>query len=333
MLAARYKPGSRTLSLEDIPKPTPGPLEVVLKIKAAGICHSDLHVLHGEVPFQGTFTMGHEACGEIEEEGSSVTGHFKKGTLYAVHGPNPCGECSNCRSGHDNLCFSPTRQYIGIGADGAYAEYLKVPARNIVEVPEGISAEVAAVSTDAVLTPYHALKTLGNVRTNNTVLLLGLGGLGMNGVQVALALGAKVVACDLREGSLEAAKKLGAHEVYNSKDLEIQLKGRSFDVVIDFVGAESTFLQAQTFIKPGGTIVVVGLAAAKLPVLTLPLANFQVRVQGSFWGTHEEMKEIFELIKEKKISPQVEVGKLKDVNHWLEELSAGNIKSRMALIP
>ncbi|MEK2687670.1 zinc-binding dehydrogenase [Bdellovibrio sp. GT3] len=333
MFAARYIPGEHKLKIEDIPKPTAGPREVVLKIRAAGICHSDLHVLHGEVSYDHPFTMGHEACGEIVEEGADVKGQFKKNTLYAVHGPNPCGDCDFCRAGKDNLCDSPTRQFIGLGTDGAYAEYLKVPARNIVEVPAGISAEVAAVATDAVLTPYHAMKTLGEVQTNSSVLVIGLGGLGMNGVQIGLALGAKVVASDLREESLALAKQMGVQEAYNSKDLDTKIKNRKFDVVVDFVGAEATFKTAQNYVKNGGTIVLVGLGAMTVPVSTIAFASFQLRVQGSFWGTHQEMKEIFELIAQKKINPQVETGKMNEVNHWLTELSEGKIKSRMALLP
>ncbi|KYG68014.1 alcohol dehydrogenase [Bdellovibrio bacteriovorus] len=333
MFAARYVPGEKKLSLTDIPKPRPGPRDVLLKIRAAGICHSDLHVLAGEVPYPHTFTMGHEACGEVVEKGNEVSADIKVGGLYAVHGPNPCGDCTYCRTGHDNLCNGPGRTFVGLGQDGAYADYLVVPARNVVEVPKGVSPEVAAVATDAVLTPYHAIKTLGEVQTNSKVLVIGLGGLGINGVQVAVALGAKVTATDLRESSLELAKKFGANETVNSKEIDKKIKPASFDVVIDFVGRDSTFTQAQTFVRPGGTIVLVGLGSSHVPVISTPLISYQVRVQGAFWGTHQEMHEIFQLIDEGKIKPQVETAPMKDVNHWLEELEAGRVKSRMALLP
>ncbi|KHD87371.1 MAG: alcohol dehydrogenase [Bdellovibrio sp. ArHS] len=333
MFAARYVPGEKKLLLTDVPKPKPGPRDVLLKIRAAGICHSDLHVLAGEVPFPNSFTMGHEACGEVVEKGSDVTSEIKTGVLYAVHGPNPCGDCTYCRTGFDNLCNGPGRTFVGLGQDGAYADYLVVPARNIVEVPPGISPEIAAVATDAVLTPYHAIKSLGEVKTNSKVLVIGLGGLGMNGVQVAVALGAKVTATDLKSSALDLAKEFGASEVVNSKEMDNKLKPASFDVVVDFVGRDSTFTQAQTYVRPGGTIVLVGLGSAQVPVLTAPMITYQVRVQGAFWGTHQEMHEIFQLIAEGKIKPQVETAPMKDVNHWLEELEAGRVKSRMALLP
>ncbi|MFV8258866.1 zinc-binding dehydrogenase [Bdellovibrio bacteriovorus] len=332
MFAARYVPGKKELSLVDIPKPTPGPLDVILKVRAAGICHSDLHVLHGEVPYKETFTMGHEACGEVVEKGSEVTGTFNPGDLYAVHGPNPCGHCDYCRTGHDNLCNDPSRTFIGLGQDGAYAEYLKVPARNIVKVPKGISPEVAAVATDAVLTPYHAIKTKGGVGLGSKVLAIGLGGLGMNGVQIALALGAEVTAVDLKDANLEMAKSFGVQNVLNSKQIS-SLKPLSYDVVVDFVGLESTFKDAQNFVKPGGTILLIGLGSAQVPLTTATAITFETKVQASFWGTHVEMQELYDLIAEGKIKPQVQTAPMKEVNHWLHELEAGRIKSRMALLP
>lgn len=333
MFAAKYVPGQKKLIIQDVPRPIPKANEVLLKIRAAGICHSDLHVLAGEVPFPHSFTMGHEGCGEVVEVGSEVTGTFKKGVLYAVHGPNPCGKCDYCENGRDNLCNSPERSYLGLGTDGAYAEYMTVPARNIVEVPAGISAEIAAVATDAVLTPYHAIKKLGEVKANSKVLIIGLGGLGMNGAQIALALGADLTVSDLRESSLEVAKSFGVKNTINAKNIETELAAQSFDVVFDFVGMDKTFLQAQKFVKPGGTVVLVGLGCAQVPIVVAPMITFEVRVQGSFWGTHKEMEEVYDLIAKGKINPQVQTAPLKDVNHWLEELEAGKIPSRMALIP
>lgn len=334
MLAYRYHPGEKILFKEEIERPKAGPNDAILQIKAAGVCHSDLHVLDGEVPFlKDAFTMGHEVCGELVEVGSEVPSTFKKGALYAVHGPNPCGNCAYCRTGRDNLCDSPTRAYIGLGADGGYSEYISVPARNIVEVPAGVSAEVAAVATDAVLTPWHAFKSLANVRQGDTVLVIGLGGLGMNGMQIAHALGAHVIACDMRESSLDMAKQLGADEVFHSKELEEKLKGRKIDVVGDFVGRESTFQQAQTLVRPGGIVSAVGLGALQVPFMPMVVASYEIRVQGSFWGTSMELREVLRYIAEGKIRPQVETGAIGDVNHWLDELRHGRVKSRMALVP
>jgi alcohol dehydrogenase, propanol-preferring len=334
MLAYRFHPGERTLFKEEVDQPEPGPNDAILRVRSAGVCHSDLHVLDQEVPFlRNAFTMGHEVCGELIKTGSEVPETFKKGALYAVHGPNPCGNCNYCRTGRDNLCDSPSRAYIGLGADGGYADYIKVPARNIAEVPAGVSPEVAAVATDAVLTPWHAFKTLANIRQGDSVLCIGLGGLGMNGMQIAHALGAYVIASDMRETSLEMATQLGADEVFHSRELEEKLKGRKIDVVGDFVGREATFKQAQTLVRPGGIVAAVGLGSLQVPFLPMIIASNEIRVQGSFWGTSVELKQLLRYIADGKIKPQVDTGKLEDVNHWLEELKNGRVRSRMALMP
>ncbi|MBI2816181.1 MAG: zinc-binding dehydrogenase [Acidobacteria bacterium] len=333
MFAARYEPGRKSLIVQDIPTPELRPHEVLLKIQAAGICHSDLHVLDGEVPFPNSFTMGHEGCGQLVEKASEAPADLKIGGTYAVHGPNPCGNCVYCRTGHDNLCNDPGRSWIGLGEDGAYADYLKVAARNVVEVPAGVSPAVAAVATDAVLTPYHAMKTLANIRMEQTVLVLGLGGLGSNGVQIALALGAYVIASDIRDSSLELARTLGAHEVVHAQELDGKVKGKKIDVVADFVGRESTFTQAQMLVRPGGIILLIGLGASNVPLATVAAAGSEIRVQGSFWGTSVELGELLRHIADGKIRPEVETGNLEDVSNWLEELRSGKVRSRMALVP
>ncbi|MBM7116626.1 zinc-binding dehydrogenase [Archangium primigenium] len=334
MFAARFIPGQKTLSSQDVPRPQAGPRDVVLRIRAAGVCHSDLHVLESDIPISShPFTMGHEACGELVEVGPEVTGDFTLGALYVVHGPNPCGQCELCTQGQDNLCGAPGRDLVGLGADGAYAEYLKVPARSVIAVPAGIAPEVAAIATDAVLTPYHALKTLGGVKPGTSVLVLGLGGLGLNGVQVARALGARIVASDLRAENLATAERLGAHETVLAPELEQRLAGRAFDVVVDFVGAEGTFAPAQRLVRRGGTVVLVGLHTLQLGLSSVALINQQTRVQGAFWGTHQELKEVLQLIAEGHLQPQVETGRLRDVGHWLEKLKTGQVRSRVALLP
>lgn len=332
MFAARYVPGQKTLSIQCLEIPTPGPKDVVLQVRAAGICHSDLFCLDAGA-FQHSFTMGHEICGSVVAQGDQVEQRFDPSALYAVHGPNPCGHCEFCGSGNDNLCNDPGRQHTGLGEDGGYAEFVKVRARNIVRVPDGIPPEVAAVATDAVLTPYHAIKTVGQVSAGSKVLILGLGGLGLNGLQIALALGAEVTACDLKEGSLEAARSFNPHRVLNSKDLDGALDKASFDVVLDFVGLDQTLEQAQTYVRPNGTIVLIGVGNGGARLLTAAMIGHQIRVLGTFWGTHAELEAVYDLIAAGKIQPSVETGSLKDVNHWLEELHGGRVKSRMALIP
>lgn len=332
MFAARYVPGQKSLSIQCIEVPVPGPEDVVLKVHAAGICHSDLFCLEMSA-FSNSFTMGHEICGSVVSQGSGVKEAFDPSVLYAVHGPNPCGHCAYCRAGDDNLCNDPGRAHTGLGEDGGYAEFVKVKARNIVRVPAGIAPEVAAVATDAVLTPYHAIRTIGQVTEGTKVLVIGLGGLGMNGLQIALALGAEVTACDVKESSLEVARAFNPHRVIDSRQLEGQIDKASFDVVLDFVGLDQTFAQAQAYVRPNGTIVLIGVGHGGVTLSTAAMITYQLRVLGTFWGTHAELEAVYGLIASGKVKPSVETGALKDVNHWLEELHAGRIRSRMVLVP
>lgn len=332
MLAARYKPGQKELVMEEVEQPKPGYGEVVLKVAAAGICHSDLHILEGGFPFPQPFTMGHEGAGTVAAVGEGVQG-LEQGAVYAVHGPNPCGNCTYCREGRDNLCNGPNRAPIGLGMDGAYAEYLKVPARNLIKVPAGVAPAVAAVATDAVLTPYHALKTIAGVRLGDVVLVIGLGGLGLNGVQVAKALGAYVIAVDVVPAKLEMARQLGANEVYEANKASEALKGRLIDVAADFVGIEATASQVQTLVKPGGTIVLVGLGALSFPLINARISPSEIKMLGVFWGTSLELHELLDLIAAGKIQPQVETYPLREVNEGLKKLRQGQVNARLALIP
>jgi propanol-preferring alcohol dehydrogenase len=171
------------------------------------------------------------------------------------------------------------------------------------------------------------------VRSGDTVLVIGLGGLGLNGVQIARALGAHVIASDMRESSLEMARGFGAHEVLHARELVQRLERSKVDIVGDFVGHETTFQQAQSLVKPGGIISVIGLASPRVPLMPMLMATYEIRVLGSFWGTSIELQEVLNAIASGTIRPQVDPGQLEDVNHWMEELKSGRVRSRMALIP
>lgn len=332
MFAARYHPGAKRLAYEDLPVPEPGPDDVVLAVAAAGICHSDLHVLDGEIGFPGSFTMGHEGAGVLVRAGAEVD-RLRLGDLFAVHGVNPCGNCAYCRSGRDNLCNAPTRSWIGLGTDGAYAEYLRVPARNVVPVPAGVDAAVAAIATDAVLTPYHALKTIARVQLSERVLAIGLGGLGLNGVRIARALGGEVIACDIDEEKLKLAMAAGAHQALSFAELSDRVAGGSIDVVADFVASEQSFARACEAVRPGGRVVLVGLASPTLSLPTFKVATAEVGVLGSMWGTSTELAEVLNLIAAGTLRPQVETHPLVEVNDWMDSLRQHRVPARVALAP
>lgn len=321
---------NEALAFKDVPVKTPGPGQVLLKLKAAGVCHSDLHLQEGAlIELPAGSILGHEIVGSVAAIGEGVSPKdfpVSDSTLYAAHGPNPCGNCKECRGGYDNLC-SNTINY-GLGFDGGYAQYTISSTHNLLKVPEGVSPEVAAVTTDAVLTPYHALK-MAKINGLSRILIIGLGGLGINAVQIAKSFGAHVTAFDLRESSRKLAADFGADVVLESLTLETPSGG--YDFVADVVGAQSTFDLAISQVKKNGTVIPIGLASDRLSFDLSTVCLSEIKILGSFWGTSLDQVEVFELVKSGAIKPQVETGNFRDLNAVLDRLRRGEIKSRLVL--
>lgn len=323
-----FKNGQRELQKTTIPVPKPAPGKVLIKIAAAGVCHSDLHVIEGDLPYPDDLIMGHEIAGYIVAYGPGVDEKtLPKDSLYAVHGVNPCGSCEPCRTGRDNLCDSPSRSHMGLGTPGGYEQYTQVIPRNLTKVPKGISPAVAAATTDAVLTPYHALRR-AKINGQTRMLIMGMGGLGINGVQIAKAFGAHVTAVDPRESSRELAKKYGADVVLE----KVPEESLNVDVVADFVSAQATFDLAQKHVKTAGLILPIGLHS---PKLTFDLNKFAFReftIMGNFWGTSQDQADCFDLVSKGLVTPQVETTGYLNVNQALKDLHDGKIKSRIVLV-
>lgn len=334
MRAARYF-GPHDFRLVEIEQPRPGPGEVLLKVRAAGLCHTDLHIIGDKLsgyPIPAPMTLGHEICGEVVELGSGVQG-VEVGGRYAVFGPVGCGHCWYCRSGRDNLCQES--QWIGIARDGGYADYVSVPAHALVRVPDAVSDAEAAVATDAVLTSYHALIAVGQLRPGEGVAVIGVGGLGLNAVQIAKAFGAMVLALDVQEQKLLQAKHYGADVALDSRTLDPQKPplDRPIRLVADFVGNDQTKLLAQQLVARGGRVVIVGLGSVNGPLLALRNVAEEIAVLGSFWGTRLELATVLDLIARRIVRPHVETRPLEEILTWVERLRAGEVEGRMALVP
>lgn len=332
MYAWRYVGAHRPPERHELEIPRPGPGEVLVRVRAAGVCHSDLHVLEGIAPFPTPMTLGHEGAGVVEELGEGVTG-LERGGLVALYGPNACGECRFCRAGDENLCTAG--RALGLGVDGAYAEYVRCPARSAIPVPNGVSPAAAAVATDAVLTPYHALKSVAGLRAGEIAVIIGLGGLGMNAVSVARLLGAYVIAADIVPEKLERAREQGADETLDTRDTAAveALTARLPDLVADFVGIEPTVAMAQQIVRPGGRVALVGLGAVSGPLLTFRYGAQQIAVLGSFWGTSQELREVLALIAQGRLSPPVTTEPLEHLPAVLDRLKRGAVEGRIALTP
>uniref|UniRef100_A0A7C5RTK6 alcohol dehydrogenase n=1 Tax=Thermomicrobium roseum TaxID=500 RepID=A0A7C5RTK6_THERO len=334
MRAARYF-GPGRFAMVETERPAPGPGEVLLRVRAAGLCHSDLHIIGDELggyPIPAPLTLGHEVCGQVVDVGRNVVG-VELGRRYAVFGPVGCGQCRFCRTGRDNLCQESLP--IGIGRDGGYAEYVVVPSQALVPVPEGVSDAEAAVATDAVLTTYHALLTVGRLQPGELVAVIGVGGLGLNAVQIAVSFGAVVLALDIDERKLQLAREAGAAEVANTRALDPQHPplGERPSLVLDCVGNDETKLLAQNLVARGGRVVLVGLGSVAGSLLGLRIVADEIAVLGSFWGTRQELAIVLDLIARGILRPRVETHPLDQIEEWMERLRRGDVESRVALVP
>lgn len=237
-------PGNREVQVADLPDPRPGPGEVLLRIRASAICRSDMSLYYGNPIVGGAgagtgrIIPGHEPCGEVVEIGAGVTG-IRAGDRAAVYLAIGCGTCRYCLGGYRMLC--PSWQCVGFDVHGGDAEYLVVPAINCLRLPDALSFEAGALSTDLVGTLYHAQKRLG-VSGGDTVAVFGLGPMGATGVMVARARGARVIAVDVLDARLELARALGAVETVNSLQgdpvaaIAALTDGLGADVAIDCSG-------------------------------------------------------------------------------------------------
>ncbi|MCB2227121.1 MAG: zinc-binding dehydrogenase [Desulfarculaceae bacterium] len=289
MLAARFHEVGRPLALEEIPTPTPGPGQVLIELRACGVCGSDIHIAYeGVTPTAYTpITLGHEPSGVVAELGPGVEG-WAIGDRAVLCCFFVCGQCLNCLSGNQQVCLE--RRCIGIQAEGAFAEYVVVPAGNLVPLPENVPFAQGAIITDAVATPFHALNATGKMRPGETVAVFGCGGLGIHGVQLARLGGAsKVIAVDMRPAVLERALAVGADVAIDASRQEVvpavleATGGLGVDLAVELVGARVTIAQAVDCLRVGGRAAVAGLGPAPI---TLPPPTTFVRREAALLGSY-----------------------------------------------
>src|SRR5271168_2415924 len=247
MQAFQFVESQKPAELREVPIPTPGPGQVLIKIGGAGACHSDLHILEAPPkpgPVPAPFTLGHENAGWVEKLGSGATG-FAVGDPVIVYGPWGCGNCPNCRVGMENYCENPGQgKPGGLGRDGGMANYMVVPSTRFLLPLGTLDPREAAPLTDAALTSYHAVKrSIHLLGPGSTAVVIGAGGLGQMAIQVlkALSAAATVVAMDTSPDKLETAKKMGADEVLLSDDKAVKriqdlTRDRGAELVLDMVG-------------------------------------------------------------------------------------------------
>ena len=320
---------------EDIPQIDAG--EVLIKVKACGICQTDLKIIRGAIPppiVTLPHVMGHEVAGEVAAVGGNVTG-VTVGDVGLVYIYVPCRDCEQCLSGRQNLCENIKR--IGFEIGGGFTEYLKIPAFNFCTVHSDIPMHEMAIVADAIGTSYHAITGLAEVKAGQNVLIVGAGGLGIHAVQIAKLCGANVFVADLDKRALELAKQHGADAIFFPDEAPRGIKdltsGAGVDAVIEIVGSPETLSWSLPALKSGGKLVLVGYAPDNpFPLDTMMMHYNEYQVIGCRFTPKAELLQLIRLIEKGKIKPVVtKTIPFDRVNEALTELRDGNILGRIVL--
>jgi propanol-preferring alcohol dehydrogenase len=328
MKALQYRTIGAPPEVVTVPDPEPGPGQVLLKVTAAGVCHSDIAVMSWPAegfPYELPLTLGHEGVGTVAALGAGVTG-LREGDAVAVYGPWGCGTCAKCAEGKENYCLRADELGIrppGLGRPGSMAEYLLVDdPRHLVPL-DGLDPVAAVPLTDAGLTPYHAIKrSLPKLVPGSTAVVIGTGGLGHVAIQLLRALtSARVVALDVSEDKLRLAREVGAHEAVLSAE-----------AVFDFVGVAPTVQTAGAVAAVEADVTLVGIGGGALPV-GFGLLPFEVSVSAPYWGSRSELIEVLGLARSGAVSVHTETYSLDDAPLAYERLHEGKVNGRAVILP
>lgn len=352
------------LTIEDLPRPVPRAGEVLVNVRACGICHSDLHVMKGEITFPLPCVLGHEISGIVAELGPGVS-HIAVGQRVVCSFIMPCGTCWSCVRGQDDLCetffrynrlagtlydgetrlYRPDGSPIWMYSMGGLAEYAVVPATDVCPLPADLPFAEAAVLGCAAFTAYGAIRHGADLRGGESVAVIATGGVGSNLIQIARAFGASpIIAVDVRDDKLEAARRLGATAVVNgaredpSERIRALTEGRGVDVVFEALGRPETFQQALAAVRDGGRAVIVGIAptGAHAPVDITRLVRRAVRIIGSYGArTRSDLPAVVRLASDGHLDLVQTVTRrfaLDEVNEAYQALNRGEIIGRAVVV-
>jgi propanol-preferring alcohol dehydrogenase len=335
--AARLHNGTtpRKLTIEEIDQPELGANEVLIKNRAAGVCHTDLHFMEGLIPLcSDAITLGHEIAGEVIEIGNEVTS-VKIGDRVIVNNCVPCNTCPQCLEGRDNLCDNLVQ--LGFNTDGGYAQYVKVRADSALSLPSSVPFEEGAALTCGVAACYHALMDIGHLTSKDAILINGMGGLGFSALQIAKNSGAAItIVVDVVQEKLDkAVNEFNADHAINGlrDDVRKQVgeitNGKGVDLVLELVGIKETMSYSVDVLSKTGRVVFVGYSKADFTINPLSLILKEAKVLSSVAYRKANLVAVRDLAARKKIRPLIAgVYDLDQVNEALELLKKGQIIGR-----
>ncbi|MBI5257515.1 MAG: zinc-dependent alcohol dehydrogenase [Burkholderiales bacterium] len=336
MQAAVMQDFGQPLALRELPLPEPGADEVLLRVLNCGVCHSDLHIIDGDTPgfkmgTKAQLIPGHEVVGVVERLGADVS-HLQVGQRVGVAWQHwACGQCDQCREGLENLCRKGT--VTGMVVDGGYSQYMRAKAGFAIPVPDKLSSAEAAPLFCAGVTSYRAIKNAG-VHAGQRVAVVGVGGLGHLAVQIARAMGAEVIAIDVADDKLAAARTLGAAHAFDARSPDTPKAVRALGgvhVAVVTSAARAAYDLALKLLRPAGTMSVVGLPPEPLSIGAVQIVSGEFRIVGSAVGTRDDLRATLDLAAAGKLHCHTETRPLAQVNEVLELMRAGRIDGRIVL--
>ena len=335
MHAAVVQQFREPLVLQELPIPTPAAGQILVKTEACGVCHTDLHAMHGDWPVKPTlpFVPGHEAIGLVAAVGAGVKG-VKEGDRVGVPWLySACGHCEYCLRAWETVC--PEAEFGGYTKNGGFAEYLLADPSYVAHVPAGLAARDAAPIICAGITTYKGIKETG-ARPGEWVVISGAGGLGHLAIQYAKVMGLTVCAVDIDDGKLAHAKRLGADLVINARNgdpaaaVKKATGGGAHGVLIT-APSLGAFKQGVGMTRKLGTCVLVGLPPGEFPVPLFDVVANCITIRGSFVGTRLDMAEALSFAADGKVKADIELQPLSGINEVFERLEHGDVPSRVVL--
>ena len=338
MRAVRYHGPKQPLTLEEVPRPEPGPGEVLVRVAAAGLCHTEVHFLSGLLNLGvAPLTLGHEVVGRVEKAGAGVTS-VREGDRVIVYYYAGCGRCRHCLVGDEHLCDQLQAEY-GFVSDGGFAEYLKVPARCAVPLPESLGDEAAAPIGCGVTTAVHAAG-LARLAMGDVVLVYGVGAVAYGLIQLARLAGAEVIAVSRTTAKLEKARALGAAHLLNAHEGRIAervkeiTRGHGADAIFELVATKVTMAACTQAIAKRGRLVFIGYSEDSYTVHPIQLVITEASVMGSVGNTLGELVRAVDLVARGRVQTVVDrVLPLTDFQKGLDALARGELIGRVVLKP